>query len=325
MDDSEARFCSELKGSPNELYEPIRYMLSLGGKRIRPLLTLLACDLFDSDVQRAVNPALGMELFHNFSLIHDDIMDNAPLRRSKPTVHQKWNPGVAILSGDAMLVKAYQLICKPESDSVTPDCILNVLAIFNATALSVCEGQQLDMNYEKLDSVSIAQYIKMTELKTASLIAGCLKTGAIVAGAKAEDADRIYEFGKNIGIAFQLQDDILDAYGAEAKFGKQKGGDIIANKKTFLLLKALEISKHNAYKREELQQWIYSPVTDKDAKQKVESVTAIYDFLNVRKLAEEEMLNYYKKGLSFLEKIPVNEIKKENLKKFIESLINREE
>ncbi len=265
-----------------------------------------------------------MELFHNFSLIHDDIMDNAPLRRNQPTIHRKWNPGVAILSGDAMLVKAYQLICTPESDLVMPDCILKILAIFNATALSVCEGQQLDMNYEKLDSVSVAQYIRMTELKTASLIAGSLKTGAIIAGAKAEDADRMYEFGKNIGIAFQLQDDILDAYGSEAKFGKQKGGDIIANKKTFLLLKALEISRHNAYKREELQQWIYSPVTDKDAKQKVEAVTAIYDFLNVRRLAEEEMLNYYQKGLSFLEQIPANESKKENLRKFIEGLMSRE-
>jgi geranylgeranyl diphosphate synthase type II len=165
----------------------------------------------------------------------------------------------------------------------------------------------------------------MTELKTASLVAACLKTGAIIAGAKAEDAGCMYEFGKNIGIAFQLQDDILDAYGSEAKFGKQKGGDIIANKKTFLLLKALEVSKHNPYKREELQQWVYSPVADKDAKQKVEAVTAIYDFLNVRKLAEEEMLNYYKKGLSFLEKILANESKKANLKKFIESLMNREE
>lgn len=320
---------------------------------MRPLLTLLACDLFDGNVNDALNPALGIELFHNFSLIHDDIMDNAPLRRNKPAVHQKWNSNIAILSGDAMLVKAYELICSsglypelnstkqnpgsssglnPRSSGLHPehksanlhsDCIVEVLKIFNETALHVCEGQQLDMNYEKLSSVSIAQYIKMIELKTAVLLAGALKIGAIIAGARPEDAERIYGFGKNIGVAFQLQDDILDVYADESKFGKQKGGDIIANKKTFLLLKSIELAKLNPYKKEELQQWIHAPQFD--PQQKVEAVTAIYDFLNVRKIAHNEVMSYYDKGIKLLNEIPGNESKKKNLTALVESLINREE
>jgi len=286
---------------------------------MRPLLTMLACDLFDGDAAIALNPALGIELFHNFSLIHDDILDDAPLRRNKPTIHQKWNRNIAILSGDALLVKAYELIC---NSSVPSERKIEILKVFNQVALLVCEGQQLDMNYEKASVIIISQYIKMIELKTAVLLAGSLKIGALIGGAKEEDAKNIYEFGKNIGIAFQLQDDILDVYANEEKFGKQKGGDIIANKKTFLLLKALELSGHNAYKKEELQQWIYAPQFD--AKHKIEAVTAIYEFFNVKKIAEDEMMNYYKKGLSFLNQLPVNAQKKENLISLVESLIVRE-
>jgi geranylgeranyl diphosphate synthase type II len=313
------KFCSELNRQPVELYDPLKYILSLGGKRMRPLLTLIACDLFDGDVNVALNSSLGVELFHNFSLIHDDIMDNAPLRRNKPSVHQKWNSNIAILSGDAMLVKAYQLIC---SSGLHPELNIVVLNTFNEIALMVCEGQQLDMNYEKVQSVSIIQYIKMIELKTAALLAGALKMGAIIGGARAEDADRIYQFGKNIGIAFQLQDDILDVYADEKKFGKQKGGDIIANKKTFLLLKSIELAKLNPYKKEELQQWIHAP--EFNPQQKIEAVTAIYDFLNVRKLAQDEMMNYYNKGIKSLNEIPGNESKKKNLVDLVEGLIGRE-
>lgn len=312
-------FCGKLSKQPAELYEPLKYILSLGGKRMRPLLTLLACDLFDGSVNDALDSSLGVELFHNFSLIHDDIMDSAPLRRNKPTVHQKWNSNIAILSGDAMLVKAYELI---NSSVLDPKCKIEVLNIFSKVALQVCEGQQLDMNYEKLPSVAIAQYIRMIELKTASLLAGALKIGAVIGGARPEDADRIYEFGRNIGIAFQLQDDILDVYADEEKFGKQKGGDIIANKKTFLLLKSIELAKLNPYKKEELQQWIYAPTFD--PQQKVEAVTAIYDFLNVRKLANDEVTCYYNKGIELLNQLPCDESKKRNVLKLVESLINRE-
>jgi len=314
IEDGLERLRGELNDKPRELFEPLNYMLSLGGKRVRPLLTLFACDLFDGDVSSALNQAIAIELFHNFSLIHDDIMDNAPLRRGMPTVHQKWNNNIAILSGDALLVKAYQYVCKGGSGQV--------MEIFNEMALNVCKGQQWDMNFEKKDQVSIAEYVRMIELKTADLLAASLGIGALMAGARKEDAERVFEFGKNIGIAFQLQDDMLDAYGKEDKFGKQKGGDIIANKKTYLLIKALELSKHNAYKKEELYQWIYSDVHD--GKQKVEAVTAIYDFLNVKNLTTDEMKRYYLKGISCLDGIPVNKEKKENLIRWIEGLVNRE-
>ena len=312
------QFCNNLKNQPAELYDPLKYIISLGGKRMRPLLALTACDLFDGQLNDATPPALALELFHNFSLIHDDIMDNAPMRRNQKSVHEKWNSNIAIISGDALLVKAYELIC---NSGLQSEVKVKVLQLFNDLALCVCEGQQLDMNYEKLSGISIPQYIKMIELKTAALLAGGLKMGAVIASAREEDANRMYEFGKNIGIAFQLQDDILDVYGAEEKFGKLKGGDIIANKKTFLLLKAIELSKLNVYKKEELQQWMYQAT---EPQQKVEAITAIFDFLNVRKIAQEEMLKYYQRGIDFLKEIPANEEKKNNLIALVESLINRE-
>ncbi len=303
--------------NPKELYEPIDYIMSLGGKRMRPILVLMSCDLFDGDTAKAIHPALAIEIFHNFTLVHDDIMDNAPLRRNQETVHVKWNNNIAILSGDAMMVKAYQEICKADATELP-----ELLAIFNDTALKVCEGQQMDMNYETQLKVSIPQYLKMIELKTAVLLAGALKIGALVGGAREEDAQYLCDFGKHIGIAFQLQDDILDVYANADKFGKQKGGDIIANKKTFLLLKAMEMAESNRYIKEELQQWIAAP--EFNASEKVEAVTNIYNFLNVKELARNEMQKQYELAMNALKKIPANEEKKNALIAFSDSLMVRE-
>jgi geranylgeranyl diphosphate synthase type II len=303
--------------SPKELYQPIEYIMSLGGKRMRPVLVFIACDLFDGDTSKALYPALSIELFHNFTLVHDDIMDKAPLRRNQLTVHEKWNDNIAILSGDAMMVCAYQELCKSDV-SMLPA----LLEIFSDTAVKVCEGQQFDMNYETMNTVSIPQYIKMIELKTAVLLGGAMKMGAVIGNAREEDAQRLYEFGKHIGIAFQLQDDILDVYADAEKFGKQKGGDIIANKKTYLLLKALEMAENNRYMKEELHQWVNAPHFD--AKEKVEAVTNIYNFLNVKELARNEMKKHYDLAKSYLKDIPVAEEKKNGLIAFADKLMIRE-
>lgn len=302
---------------PKELYEPIEYIMALGGKRMRPVLVMLGCDFFDGEVEKAIHAAIAIELFHNFTLIHDDIMDKAPLRRGKATVHEKWNDNIAILSGDAMMVCAYQELCKTDK-SLLPE----LLDIFSDTAAKVCEGQQLDMNYEKQHKVSIINYIKMIELKTAVLLGGALKMGAIIGGAKEEDADHLYNFGKHIGVAFQLQDDILDVYADVEKFGKQKGGDIIANKKTYLLLKALEMAENNRYLKEELQLWVVAPHFD--PKEKVEAVTNIYNFLNVKELARKEMQKEYAAAMNCLKDIPVSEEKKKSLIEFTDSLMVRD-
>lgn len=302
---------------PKELYEPIEYIMSLGGKRMRPVLVFIGCDLFGGDIQTAIHPAIAIELFHNFTLVHDDIMDNAPLRRGHMTVHEKWNNNIAILSGDAMIVKAYQEIARSK-----PEHLAMLLDIFSDTAIKVCEGQQMDMNYEKLNKVPIPQYIKMIELKTAVLLAGALKIGSIIGGAYEEDANAMYEFGRHIGIAFQLQDDILDVYANADKFGKQKGGDIIANKKTYLLLKALEMAENNRYIKEELQQWVAAP--EFDPAEKVEAVTNIYNFLNVKELAQKEMQKHYDSAIKALKTIPVADEKKQQLISFADSLMVRE-
>ncbi|MBL0330741.1 MAG: polyprenyl synthetase family protein [Bacteroidetes bacterium] len=291
--------------------------MSLGGKRLRPVLVFIATDMFDGDAAKALHPALAIELFHNFTLVHDDLMDKAPLRRNQPTVHEKWNNNIAILSGDAMMVRAYQELCLAD-----PSMLPQLLEIFSDTAVKVCEGQQYDMNYESMTKVSIQQYIKMIELKTAVLLGGALKIGAVIGGAREEDAQRLYDFGKHIGIAFQLQDDILDVYADASKFGKQKGGDIIANKKTYLLLKAIEMAESNRYMKEELHQWIAAPQFD--AKEKVEAVINIYNFLNVKELARTEMQKHYELALTFLKDIPVSESKKQSLIAFAESLMVRE-
>ena len=304
-----------LNAQPHELYEPIRYFMSLGGKRMRPMLVLMGCELFGGKVNDALDPAIGVELFHNFTLLHDDIMDNSPLRRSHPTVHEKWSVNVAILSGDAMFVKSCELMM-----NCSADVVQKVMAVFLDNALKVCEGQQFDMNFEQAEKIALSSYIRMIELKTAVLLGASLEIGALLGGASKTDAEFIYEFGRNIGIAFQLQDDILDVYGDELKFGKQKGRDIVSNKKTFLMIKALEMA--NSYTHEELRNWMQASNYKED--EKVKAVTAIYDFLGVRDLARKEMMLYYDKGMQALDKIQVTGARKQDLISFAESLMVRE-
>ena len=275
--------------SPKELYEPISYIMSLGGKRIRPLLTLMSYSLFKGDYRKILTPAMAVEVFHNFTLMHDDIMDDAPLRRGNQTVHEKWNANTAILSGDVMLVKAYDMLLEIEADKLH-ECI----RLFNKTAAEVCEGQQKDMNFETLPTVSEEDYIDMIRLKTAVLLGFALQFGAILAGASKEAAEHLYNFGVNIGIGFQLKDDLLDVYADKAKFGKQVGGDIISNKKTFLLLKAKELAKANT--KTLLENWIETK--DFDKTEKVEAVTAIYEELGIKALTESKMKEYFDKGFS---------------------------
>lgn len=300
---------------PAELYEPIHYILSMGGKRMRPALLLMACDLFGGDVEKALPPALAIEVFHNFTLMHDDIMDNAPLRRGKVTVHEKWNQNAAILSGDVMLIEGYKLMMQVE------DRLLRViLDIFNNTAVGVCEGQQLDMDFEVRNDVRIDEYIYMIRLKTAVVLGGALKIGSILGGADMKDAELIAEFGENLGLAFQLQDDILDVYGSPEKFGKQVGGDIISNKKTYLLIKALELA--NADQKSELTKWIAAEQFDQQ--EKVEAITAIYSDVQVRQHAETTMHSYADKAFEALEKINLPEENKQYLRDFADSLMVRE-
>jgi geranylgeranyl diphosphate synthase, type II len=309
------RFTESLPAEPKRLYEPMRYTMTLGGKRMRPLLSLMGAGLFTDDVRPAVHAAVGIELFHNFTLLHDDIMDNAPLRRGKETVYAKWNSNIAILSGDAMYTEAFRQV------ALSPPHILpHVLDIFTRTALEVCEGQQMDMDFETRGKVSIPEYIRMIELKTAVLLAGALEIGALCGGAYATEAHKLYEFGKHVGIAFQLQDDILDVYGDPEKFGKQVGGDIVSNKKTFLLISALE--KADAYSKEALQNWMQ--VGQTDTLEKVKAVTAIYDQIGIRKLAEKEMWEHYELGIASLISMHIDGTKKEMLKKFTDSLMVRE-
>ena len=230
------------KKAPNELYGPIAYTLKLGGKRLRPALCLMGCDMFGGNINEALQPALGIELFHNFTLLHDDIMDKAPLRRGKETVYNKWNTNTAILAGDTMMAIAYDFIMK------APEVVrTKIFSIFNKTAIEVCEGQQYDMNYESQNDVTIDKYLEMIRLKTAVLLAGSLKIGAVIGGANENDTQKLYSFGENIGIAFQLKDDLLDVFSNEDKFGKKSGGDIITNKKTFLYLKAFELAEGKTY------------------------------------------------------------------------------
>ena len=300
--------------TPSELYDPIKYILSLGGKRMRPVLVLASSNMFSDEIDVAVAPALGIELFHNFTLLHDDIMDKAPLRRGSATVHEKWNTNIAILSGDTMFVKSYQLVQQ------APDRVLRqVLKLFSETAIEVCEGQQMDMNFETIQQVNIITYLKMIELKTAVLLACCLKMGALLGGASEEDAQHLYEFGRNIGIAFQLQDDLLDVYGDAKSFGKQVGGDIVSNKKTFLLIKALSVA--HKYQKEELEQWM--ALTTFNTQEKVKAVTEIYDYLNIRTLAENEIRKYYEKSMLHLEKVNVSAEKKQLINSFADQLMVR--
>ena len=306
---------TEYKSKPSELYEPITYLMKLGGKRMRPVLVLLSTELFGGDVTKALDAAIGVELFHNFTLMHDDIMDKAPLRRGKPTVHVKWNDSAAILSGDVMFVEAYKMMIR-----VDDNILREVLDIFSDTASGVCQGQQADMNFEKRNDVSIEEYIDMIKLKTAVLLAGSMQIGALIGGAEKQQASLLYEFGENLGLAFQLQDDILDVYGDPEKFGKLVGGDILANKKTFMLIKAKELAQGDLEK--DLNHWLsnnsYNP------KDKIKAITSIYDDLEVRKLAEIKMEGFARKALNALDIISVENARKELLKGFAEQLLIRE-
>ena len=300
---------------PADLYEPIKYILALGGKRIRPALVLMACDLFGGEIRKAISPALAIEVFHNFTLMHDDIMDNAPLRRGKVTVHEKWNTNVAILSGDVMLVEGYKLMMHVDDHLLRP-----IMQIFNETAVGVCEGQQFDMDFEQRNDVHIDEYINMIRLKTAVVLGSALKIGALIGGADNRDALLLQSFGEHLGVAFQLQDDILDVYGDPDKFGKQVGGDILSNKKTFLLIKALELADAGSLK--ELQHWLSG--TDFPPKKKVDAVTAIYDQLNIRQFAWEAMHTYVKKAFDSLDAVNLPENAKQVLRDFADSLMVRE-
>ncbi|GAB3181147.1 polyprenyl synthetase family protein [Telluribacter humicola] len=301
---------------PVELYEPIRYIMSLSGKRLRPLMTLMAAALYTDDWQRALKPAQAVEVFHNFTLMHDDIMDQAPLRRGQPTVHEKWNTNIAILSGDVMLVRAYDLLLDVEVDRIR-----KVLARFNQTAAEVCEGQQLDINFETRWDVSEQEYLEMIRLKTSVLLGFALELGGIIGGADEEATQLLYEAGVSMGVGFQLKDDLLDVYGDPAKFGKQVGGDIIANKKTFLLIEALERAQGET--RAELDRWLSEKEFDKE--EKVKAVTTIYDSLGIRTFTEQKINEYFSRGFDCLERVPADPARKAPLLGFVHQLVEREQ
>jgi geranylgeranyl diphosphate synthase type II len=299
---------------PRSLYEPLRYVMRLGGKRIRPMLTLLSYALFRNDVRSILPYAIAVEVFHNFTLMHDDIMDRAPLRRGKPTVHEKWNLSTAILSGDVMLVKVYELFSQ-----LDPTTFRTTVEAFNACATRVCEGQQWDMHFESADNVTEAAYLRMIEAKTAALLGFSLELGAILAGADAKSRKRLREYGLLIGTGFQLRDDLLDAYGDPDSFGKQTGGDILANKKTFLLIKALE--RAGSAERKELDYWLTAKKVNK--KKKVEAVIAIYDKLKIPQLTSRKADRYFSRAFGLLERFP-NTPARENLQTFTQLLVDRQ-
>lgn len=311
---------SELSGlkldrKPNRLYDPIKYMIGLGGKRLRPVLMLMTNELFDGNPDEIIKAAVGIEVFHNFTLLHDDIMDKAPLRRTKETVHKKWSPDIAILSGDTMFVLSCQLMMNVKSNYQK-----DVLNIFFKSAIEVCEGQQSDMDFETENSVTIDEYLSMISQKTASLIGCSAQLGALCAGASEKDSTLLYEFGKNLGIAFQLHDDILDVYGDSEKFGKQVGGDILSNKKTILLLTALENADESI--KSEIYSWINA--TDFQPDQKIKTIKYLYEKLNVREKSTAIMDKYFSQSLKELNLVNVTDQKKEKLFDLAKRLMIRE-
>lgn len=299
---------------PAELYEPVRYILSIGGKRVRPSLTLMTCDFLTGEFQKAIPAALAVEMFHNFSLMHDDIMDEAPLRRGEKSVHEKWNLNTAILSGDAMLILAYRLFEKYEAEKFQ-----QLAKLFSETALQVCEGQQLDMDFEVREDVSIPEYLKMIEQKTAVLLGAAMEMGAIVADASLKERQKLYDFGKNLGIAFQLQDDYLDVFGNPETFGKQVGGDIISNKKTFLYLTALE-KGNEEQKKELIHLYSISPAHPED---KIETVRKIFETSQASEIAQKQIEKYSNTAFSVLDDIDLPENKKELFREFGTLLMER--
>jgi len=301
-------------GNPHQLYDPIQYMLDLGGKRLRPVLTLMGYGLFGDDLEKALPQAIAIELFHNFTLIHDDIMDNAPVRRGKTTVYKKWDSNTAILSGDTLFALAYQYAQKADSDILG-----EVLSVFSRTAIEVCEGQQMDLEFEKKNDVSVEEYIEMIRLKTGVLFAASLKIGSLIARASKEDSETLYKFGEVIGLGFQLQDDYLDTFGDEKIFGKKTGGDIVTNKKTFLYLKALE--KADDTTRKQLID-LYSKTGDDE--EKIGTVKNIFRELKVDNDNIELINQYFNESISFLDKLNASDEKKQELRKVAENMIKRE-
>ncbi len=300
---------------PANLYLPIQYTFDMGGKRLRPIMVLMACDLFGGKIEDSMYAALGIETFHNFTLLHDDIMDRASLRRNRKTVHKKYNENIAILSGDAMSNLAYQYLLKTESPALQ-----EIMVLFAGTAMEVCEGQQLDMDYENSLSVSIDDYLKMIRLKTAVLIACSLKTGALIGRASSQDAGHLYEFGIHLGLAFQLNDDLLDVYADQDKFGKKTGGDIVSNKKTFLLLKALELASPE--QKKEILYWM--TVKDFNPDEKVASVKKIYSKINIRQVTVDTIDHYHRQALDELELVEIEACRKEELLLLTKKMMNRE-
>jgi geranylgeranyl diphosphate synthase type II len=303
-----------LSESPKGLYDPIRYVLGLGGKRLRPAVCMAVCHFYSGNGFTALNAALGLEVFHNFTLLHDDIMDNSPIRRNRATVHKKWDNNTAILSGDAMMIVASRLML-----DVPDRCLSEVQQLYLQTALEVCEGQQFDMDFESSQTVSTFEYLEMIRLKTAVLLAVSMKIGAIIGGANAKDAEMCYLFGQELGLAFQLQDDFLDVFGNEQEFGKSIGNDIVTNKKTFLLISCLE--RCNKEQQKELLRWI--TVDQFDREDKIRAVKALFETLGIAQLAKEKMDFYFQNAMKRLDQMNINEASKNELSVFAEKLINR--
>lgn len=299
---------------PSSLYEPIRYVLSMGGKRIRPVLMLLAYELYKDDPEAILMQAVALETYHNYTLLHDDLMDNADLRRGHETVHKKWNANQAILSGDSMLVLAYERMAQCPKDKLA-----NVLAVFTETALQIGEGQQYDIDFEHRTDVSEEEYIEMIRLKTSVLLACALKIGGILADAPAEDLENLYKFGEQIGLAFQLQDDYLDVYGDSKVFGKAIGGDITSNKKTYMLINAF--NRANDRQREELMRWVTAK--DFDRQEKVAAVTQLYNEIGIDKLAQQKIAFYFEESTKYLSAVKVSDERKAELRAYAEKMMVR--
>lgn len=305
----------KLVHDPSGLYEPIEYVLSLGGKRVRPVLMLMAYNLYEDEVDKVMSQAVALETYHNYTLLHDDLMDRSDMRRGNPTVHKVWNENTAILSGDAMLVLAYRLLAGNH-----PKCLNDVLELFSRTALEICEGQQYDMEFETRSDVTEEEYLQMIRLKTGVLLAASLKMGAVMAGASDEDAEALYDFGIQIGLAFQLQDDFLDVYGDPAVFGKKIGGDILCNKKTYLLIKALE--QASVLQRESLMAWLRKK--EYEPQEKIRAVTALYDEIGIRDVCMKKMQEYHERAMACLAKVSVPREGKAMLEDFACKLTYRE-
>ena len=300
---------------PQSLYDPVKYVLSIGGKRVRPVLMLLAYNMYKEDPERILMPACALETYHNYTLLHDDLMDNADVRRGVPTVHRKWDANTAILSGDSMLVLAYHRMLQCDADK-QPE----VMSLFTETALEIGEGQQYDMEFENRNDVTEAEYIEMIRLKTSVLLACALKIGAILAGASSEDADNLYKFGEQIGLAFQLQDDLLDVYGDPKVFGKAVGGDITCNKKTYMLINAFQRANDN--QRAELERWVTAK--DFDRNEKVAAVTDIYNQIGIRQICEEKINYYFEESKKYLSKVNVADERKQILRQYTAEMMKRE-